>query len=107
MNLPNVIKELVKAQQERNSTEFINCFTEDATVHDEAKIHTGKDEIRVWMEQTTKEYNLSMKPLSFEGNEKEGVFKTEVSGTFPGSPIVFQYHLEFEKKLIRSLEITS
>ncbi len=65
MNLPNVIKELVKAQQERNSTEFINCFTEDATVHDEAKIHTGKDEIRVWMEQTTKEYNLSMKPLGF------------------------------------------
>lgn len=107
MNLPNVIKELVTAQQHRNSTEFVNCFTDDAMVYDEAKTHAGKDEIRAWMEQTTKEYNLSMKSLDFKGNEKEGIFKTEVSGTFPGSPIVFQYHMEFDGDLIRSLEITN
>jgi hypothetical protein len=47
-----------------------------------------------------------MKPISFKGNNEAGVFTTEVSGTFPGSPILFNYNVQFKGGLIRSLEIT-
>ncbi len=107
MNLPNVIADLVKAQENRDSAAFVDCFSETARVFDEQKTHIGKEEIKSWMENTTKEYNMVMKPIGFEGNEEAGVFKTQVSGTFPGSPIVFDYNVEFDGGLIRSLEITT
>ncbi|NDI98910.1 nuclear transport factor 2 family protein [Flavobacterium sp. LaA7.5] len=107
MNLPKVIADLVKAQENRDSAAFVDCFTETARVFDEEKTHTGKEEIKAWMEKTTGEYNMVMNPIGFEGDKEAGVFITEVSGTFPGSPIVFKYNLEFDGDFIRSLEITT
>lgn len=107
MNLPDVIADLVKAQENRDSAAFVDCFSETARVFDEQKTHTGKEQIKAWMETTTREYNMVMKPLGFEGSKAAGVFKTKVSGTFPGSPIVFDYNLTFDGDLISSLEITT
>ncbi|WP_343539570.1 hypothetical protein [Sphingobacterium thalpophilum] len=42
MNLPNIISDLVKAQNEFDSAAYANCFTEDAEVFDEGKTHNGK-----------------------------------------------------------------
>ncbi|KFF04136.1 nuclear transport factor 2 family protein [Flavobacterium reichenbachii] len=105
MNLPEVIKELVNAQNDFNSTDFANCFSETAKVFDEGKNYTGKSEIKTWIEKATKEYNSVMKPIVFEGNTEQGSLKTEVSGTFPGSPIVLTYNLKFEDGRIQSLKI--
>lgn len=107
MNLPAVIQELVNAQNNSDGLAYANLFSETAKVFDETKTHTGKAEIQAWVEKTTKEYNIIMKPLHFEGNSKEGILKTEVSGTFPGSPLVFSYNFEFDGKHIQSLEISS
>ncbi|WP_305952316.1 hypothetical protein [Emticicia oligotrophica] len=45
-----------------------------------------------------------MKPLGY--SETKEVLKAEVSGNFPGSPIVLSYHFTFQKGLIESLKIT-
>lgn len=107
MNLPKVITDLVDAQDRRDSADFVACFTENAKVFDETKTHKGKEQIRSWMEETTKEYDMKMSPIGFKGDISAGTFKTEVSGTFPGSPIVFNYLLELDGGLISSLEITT
>lgn len=107
MDLPKVITDLVESQNRRNSVDFVKCFTDNASVIDENKTHKGRKQIKSWMEETTKQHNMIMKPISFVGNNLSGLFKTEVSGTFPGSPIVFNYLLEFDGDLIRSLEITT
>ncbi len=103
MNLPKVITDLVKAQDHFDSATYANCFTETAVVFDEGKIHNGKSEIKNWIEKANKEYQVTMKPLEY--SETEQTLKAEISGRFPGSPLVLTYHYEFKNELIQSLEI--
>ncbi len=104
MNLPNIISELVKTQNEFDSTAYTNCFAEDAQVFDEGKTYNGKAEIEQWIDKSNKDYKAVMKLLEYSENEE--ILKAEVSGNFPGSPIVLSYHLKLEDGLIQSLKIT-
>lgn len=103
MNLPDVVTELVKAQNSFDSKAYADCFTESAVVFDEGKTHTGRKEIESWIEKANKEYHATMQPLQY--SETEHTLETEVSGTFPGSPVKMTYHYEFEDGLIQSLKI--
>lgn len=103
MNFPKVVTELIKAQNNFDSTAYANCFTERAVVFDEGKMHNGRKEIKNWIEKANKEYQATMKPLKY--SETEHTLKTEVSGTFPGSPIIMTYHYQFKDGLIQSLRI--
>ncbi|NBA88301.1 nuclear transport factor 2 family protein [Emticicia sp. CRIBPO] len=103
MNLPNVVAELVKTQNNFDSVAYANCFSETAVVFDEGKTHTGRKEIEKWIDKANKEYQATMKPLEY--SDTEHILTTEVSGSFPGSPIIMKYHYEFADGLIRSLKI--
>ena len=104
MNLPKVITDLVKTQNNFDSTAYANCFAETAEVFDEGKTHKGRKEIAHWIADANNRYQATMQPLSF--NEAEGILKAETSGNFEGSPIVLSYHLEITDGLIQSLKIT-
>jgi hypothetical protein len=106
MNLPIVITNLVKAQRSFDSAAYASCFSESGIVYDEGKNHSGRKAIEQWFTEANMKYNLIMKPLHFEGTGATGVLKTEVSGTFPGSPAVFIYNFEFDGELLQSLKIT-
>lgn len=102
-NLPKVIVDLVKAQDHFDSTAYANCFTETAVVHDEGKTHQGKTEIQNWIEKANSEYQVVMKPLDY--SETNQTLKAQISGSFPGSPLVLTYTFEFEQGYIKSLKI--
>lgn len=51
MNLPQVIAELVKTQNNFDSVSYAGCFTETAVVFDEGKTHNGRKEIENWIEK--------------------------------------------------------
>jgi hypothetical protein len=103
MNLPNVITELIKTQNNFDSVAYAKCFTETAVVFDEGKTHNGRKEIETWIDKANKDYQATMKPLEY--SETEHTLKTLVSGTFPRSPITLTYYYEFEDGLIQSLKI--
>ena len=103
MNLPKVVTDLIKTQNNFDSVAYANCFTETAVVFDEGKTHKGRKEIEKWIDEANKKYQATMKPLKY--SETEHTLKTEVSGTFPGSPIVMTYLYEFQDDLIQSLKI--
>lgn len=105
MNLPNVLTELTKAQNNFDSFAYANCFSETAVVFDEGKTHNGKTEIQQWIEKANDEYQAVMEPLEY--SETDEILKAEVSGNFPGSPIVLNYHFELNNDLIEFLKITS
>ena len=44
-----------------------------------------------------------MKPLRY--NETQGILSAEISGHFPGSPIVLNWHFEITDRKIQSLKI--
>ncbi|MNK52706.1 hypothetical protein D3C87_716480 [compost metagenome] len=104
MNLPIAIADLTKAQNSFDSVAYSNCFSETAVVFDEGKTHRGKMEIQQWIEKANEAYQAVMKPLEYLATEE--VLKAEVSGNFPGSPIVLSYHFELKHGLIQSLKIT-
>ena len=103
MNLPKVVTDLIKTQNNFDSVAYANCFTETALVFDEGKTHNGRKEIEKWIDKANKKYQATMKPLEY--SETEHTLKTEVSGTFPGSPVVMTYLYEFQDDLIQSLKI--
>ena len=106
MNLPNVVSELVKAQNMHDSTAYANCFSAKATVADEGKTYHGKAEIQRWIETANENYKTVMKPLDFKESETQSILKAEISGSFPGSPAILSYQLELVDGLIQSLKIT-
>lgn len=105
MDIPKVLTELVKAQDNFDSTSYADCFTETAVVVDEGKTYNGKKEIKSWIEIANKEYQVTMKPIEYSKTTE--ILKAEVSGNFPGSPVILFYNLNFKNELIQSLRITS
>lgn len=107
MNLPKVITDLVEAQNNMDSLAYSNCFSETAIVFDEGKNHTGKPAIKDWIEKANQAYQAVMKPLEYIGNQGQmQVLKAEVSGNFPGSPLVLTYQMELKDGYIESLKIS-
>ena len=106
MQLPSLVERFVATQNNFDSNGFVTCFTPLAVVHDEGKTHTGKKEIQQWIEHSNEQYRSSLKPQGYEQFGAVGVLTAEVSGTFPGSPIVLQFHLTLKDDLIQSLKVT-
>lgn len=104
MNLPKVVEELIKTQNEFDSNAYAQCFTESAVVFDEGKTHTGRKEIEQWIDKANKDYRATMKPVDY--SETEQTLKAEVSGNFPGSPLVLTYQFDIRDEKIQSLKIT-
>ena len=103
MNLPKVVSDLLKTQNNFDSVAYANCFTETAVVFDEGKTHKGRKEIEKWIDEANKKYQATMKPLEY--SETGHTLEAEISGNFPGSPLVLTYHYEFKNELIQSLKI--
>ncbi|RYD58609.1 MAG: nuclear transport factor 2 family protein [Sphingobacteriales bacterium] len=106
MELPKLVARFVETQNNYDSKSYVDCFTDSAIVHDEGKTHKGKTEILHWIEDANERYRSSMKPLKYEEANSKGVLTAEVSGTFPGSPLVLQFHLGLKDNLIDSLNVT-
>ena len=103
MNLPNVITQLVAAQNMYNSDAYASCFTESATVLDEGNTYNGRPAIKKWIAKANDTFKTVMKPLSYSENNRN--LRAEISGNFPGSPLVLTYQFEFNEEKIQSLKI--
>jgi hypothetical protein len=106
MELPKLVAQFVETQNTYDSSNYVACFTDTAIVHDEGRTHTGKEEIREWIEEANEKYRSVMNPLQYEESGPNGILTAEVSGTFPGSPIVLKFHLGLKGGLINSLKVT-
>lgn len=103
MNLPTVLTDLIAAQNSADSTAYANCFAETAIVFDEGKKHTGKAAIKNWIAKANETYKAKMKPLHYSPAKQ--TLEAEISGTFPGSPLVLTYQFEIQGEQIQSLKI--
>lgn len=80
------------------------CFALDGSVDDEGETVVGTKAIRAWATRVTAAYDLTVEPSGFTGDpDGAGVLTAMVSGSFPGSPLEFRYHLTLSDGLITSL----
>lgn len=106
MNLPKVLTELIKAQNEFDAVTYANLFSETAEVFDEGKTHKGRLEIERWIDHSNKNYQAVMKPQEYTQNGTTSILTAECSGTFPGSPITLKFHFDIIDGQIQHLKIT-
>lgn len=107
MDLPIILKNLLKAQENFDSISYSECFSDDAKVFDEGKTHKGKEEIKDWNKKTNEEYKTKLETIDVINEDKMTILITKVSGTFDGSPIVLKYNFEIENEKISNLKITN
>jgi len=106
MNLPKVVTDLIKAQNEFDAVTYANLFSETAVVFDEGKTHKGRREIERWIDHSNKNYQSVMKPLKYNENGTTSILTAECSGTFPGSPIALKFHFDIVDGQIQHLKVT-
>ncbi len=106
MKIPNVILELIKAQNSLDSVAYANLFSETSIVHDEGKTHIGRNEVEHWIAKANGKYKSIMEPVDYTQKGNKGVLTANVSGTFPGSPVVLRFHFEINEGFIQSLKVT-
>ena len=105
MKLPSIIADLLTAQEKYDSNAFSECFSDDAVVFDEGKTYRGKKEVRQWNEMTNTRYKTKYEPLEVTTKGDKITLKAKISGTFPGSPAIIEYHFETKNSKITSLQI--
>ncbi|HEY0656234.1 MAG TPA: nuclear transport factor 2 family protein [Chryseosolibacter sp.] len=106
MKVPNVIQELIKAQNNFDSEAYANLFSESRVVYDEGKTHNGKKEIQQWIAEANEKYKSVMEPVGYTETGNKGILSAKVSGTFEGSPAVLKFNFEIRDGLIQSLKVT-
>ena len=106
MKLPNVVQELIKAQNNFDSEAYANLFSQSSVVHDEGKTHKGRKEVQQWIAEANEKYKSIMDPVEYTQKGNKGVLTANVSGTFPGSPLVLKFHFEINGGVIQSLKVT-
>lgn len=106
MNLPKVLSDLIKAQNEFDAVTYANLFSETAVVFDEGKTHKGRLEIERWIDHSNKNYQAVMKPMKCTENGTTSILTAECSGTFPGSPITLKFHFDIVDGQIQHLKVT-
>ena len=89
----------------RNFERALSGFAEDAVVRDESRMHRGLDAITAWMTETIAAYDDRSELRAVENKGDHVIATAEVSGHFPGSPIILRYRFEMKDGAIASLEI--
>jgi len=96
-----------EAQNAHDVDGMLACFTDEASVHDEGRSMRGRPEIRAWIDETTRKYHPTIRPTNSAEESGLTLVTTQVSGSFPGSPIELRYRFKISGKKIASLEIGS
>lgn len=107
VKLPTLIENLVQASNERDAEAFASCFTTTATVEDDGDSETlkGREAISEWFERTMKNYNYDTEPVALKESGDQIIMMAKATGTFPGSPLNFDYHINLKSGLIQNLRI--
>ena len=91
---------------EHNPEALAHCFTARAVVKDEGHTYTGFDAIKTFMAEASAKYSATSMPIAIKREDDFQLVRANVTGNFPGSPIVLSYRFRLEHGLIASLEIT-
>lgn len=105
-DLPRVIMGYLEARNDGDIDAALQGFALDAAVVDEAKTHTGTDEIRSWMSQSASEYTYTVTPVAFvKGDGDQYDLLQHLEGNFPGGQVDLHFRFTLGDGLIERLAI--
>lgn len=105
IELPKAITEYYATDQNKTVEDFLQCFTDDAAVQDEAHTYIGHSAIRRWKTGVSQKYAYTVEPLSIAREKDRIVVTSRLVGDFPGSPVDLRYFFVLRGEKIAALEI--
>jgi hypothetical protein len=105
LHLPEPVAAYLAAEKVKDADAVSRCFTEDGTVHDEGKLHRGRDAIRRWKAEADAKYSYVLHPLAVRTEGAKVVLRARLSGDFPGSPVELDHVFTLADEGIAALEI--
>ena len=91
LRLPKPVTTYLAAVDAKGTDMLALCFAEDAVVHDEGRDYRGLEIIKSWMQETRAKYQYVVEPLDASVHGRTVILRAELTGNFPGSPIVLRY----------------
>jgi hypothetical protein len=88
----NPVENYFELATQANTDAYFAQFTDDAVVEDEGKERHGITEIRTWRTEIPR-VRYDVKDVEREGNAADA--QVDISGDFPGSPVMLSFHFEF------------
>ena len=105
IELPAPIASFFQAHNSGRTDNFLALFTADAVVADEGHEYRG-DAIKAWIDDAISKYHpLHGEVTGLVPSGSQTVAATQVSGTFPGSPIQLHYRFTLRDGKIAALSI--
>ena len=105
MTLPPAVENYFAGKNARDFARAVSGFAPSVVVKDEARDHRGPAAIQAWIEKTAAEYDDRTVLKSAVGDDGSAEVLAEVSGTFPGSPILLRFRFALDAGRITHLEI--
>jgi len=106
VKLPSSIADYFSTANADDADAVAACFTADAAVRDESRVHRGREEIRGWADAARRKYRFQAEPRSFEPEASGGTVTAHVTGDFPGAPADLRYRFRTKGERLADLEIT-
>jgi len=103
--MPLILTTYFEAANARDVGLYASCFTVDAKIRDQSEIIQGRENIANWNREVNQKYNSTHTIKSWVQTEDGAVVTTEVSGTFPGSPVELTFRFRLHDDKINELEI--
>ncbi len=103
--MPRPVAAYIAAANAHDPDAAAACFTEDAVVTDEARDHAGRAAIRAWIAEADRLYVPAIAVRRVTRDGADVVLHGEVSGTFPGSPVVLRFAFSLAGEAIARLTI--
>lgn len=105
ISMPPPVSLYFQSEAFNDTQRLAECFTPDAEVTDERRIHKGHDAIRAWKAEAKATTRYSVTPVSAEPDGERVLVVGRVEGDFPGSPVMLRYQFDLEGDRISALEI--
>ena len=105
-NLPAPIATYLAGVNRQDIDAMLATFSADPKVTDEGATRTGRAAVRLWMEETTRKYGVSLQTMSAEEEGDRLALHLLMTGNFPGSPAHITYRFTLRGDEIVALEIS-
>lgn len=104
MEITPLLNRFVTHMNQQDAVAFCSCFAEDAVVEDEGRTHRGLEAIEGWISNAFTQYAPVLEPKDVTETDSGCILTGLVTGNFPGSPIMLNYHLTIERDQITALK---
>ncbi len=103
--LPDSVRGYLAASTSAQAERTAQSFAPDGAVHDEHRTHVGPAAIAAWAKDAYDRYRFALEIRNVEGAGDEVAVTAQVSGTFPGSPVILRYDFRLAGGKIHRLDI--